>query len=69
MLQEGRTTIQAVFSADELADHALLRGCVDLGDLLSVTGRVGRSRAGELSVFASGWQMAAKCLSPVAKLR
>jgi lysyl-tRNA synthetase class 2 len=71
VLQDGRATIQAVFATDGLgaAEHALLRGCVDLGDLLSVTGRVGTTRTGELSIFADGWQLAAKCLTPVAKLR
>ena len=38
---------------------------VDLGDLVSVTGRVVRSKRGELSVMADSWVMAAKSLRPL----
>ena len=38
---------------------------VDLGDHVSVTGRVVRSKRGELSVMADSWVMAAKSLRPL----
>lgn len=38
---------------------------VDLGDHVSVTGRVGRSKRGELSVMADSWVLAAKSLRPL----
>ncbi|HST48059.1 bifunctional lysylphosphatidylglycerol synthetase/lysine--tRNA ligase LysX [Jatrophihabitans sp.] len=66
-LQDGQATIQALVSRAELgpAEHRLLRSTLDLGDFLSVTGEVGTSRRGELSVLVTGWQMAAKCLRPL----
>jgi lysyl-tRNA synthetase class 2 len=38
---------------------------IDVGDLIGVTGRVGRSRKGEKSVFAEQWVLTAKCLHPL----
>jgi lysyl-tRNA synthetase class 2 len=38
---------------------------VDLGDHVGVTGEVGTSRRGELSVFAGQWELTAKCLHPL----
>ncbi|MBT0567652.1 bifunctional lysylphosphatidylglycerol synthetase/lysine--tRNA ligase LysX [Williamsia sp. CHRR-6] len=38
---------------------------VDLGDLVSVRGHLGRSRSGEISVVAQGWSMQGKCLQPL----
>ncbi len=38
---------------------------IDLGDHVLVTGEVGTSRRGELSVFADSWQLAAKALRPL----
>jgi len=38
---------------------------VDLGDFVSVTGRVIASKRGELSVLASAWTMASKALRPL----
>ncbi|MEB3370009.1 bifunctional lysylphosphatidylglycerol synthetase/lysine--tRNA ligase LysX [Saccharopolyspora mangrovi] len=38
---------------------------VDIGDQVSVTGEVVTSRRGEVSVLASDWQLAAKCLQPL----
>jgi len=47
--------------ADRLADW---KSQVDLGDLVGVTGEVITSRRGELSVLASGWELASKALRP-----
>ena len=61
---------------DRVAGHALPRpgrrgflaawkADIDLGDHVLVTGEVGTSRRGELSVFADSWQLAAKSLRPL----
>jgi lysyl-tRNA synthetase, class II len=44
---------------------AAWRRSVDLGDHVAVTGAVVTSRHGELTVRATCWQMAAKCLRPM----
>ena len=41
---------------------------VDLGDFVSVTGRVISSKRGELSVFAGDWVLASKALRPMPTL-
>ncbi|MDL9947434.1 bifunctional lysylphosphatidylglycerol synthetase/lysine--tRNA ligase LysX [Gordonia sp. ABSL11-1] len=40
-------------------------GDVDLGDLVEITGEMGTSRKGELSVLATTWRMLGKCLRPL----
>lgn len=37
----------------------------DLGDLISVSGKLGYSRRGELSLLVADWRMLAKCLHPL----
>ncbi|MFE6863560.1 bifunctional lysylphosphatidylglycerol synthetase/lysine--tRNA ligase LysX [Nocardia sp. NPDC057668] len=37
----------------------------DLGDLIEVSGQIGRSRNGELSLLAADWRMIGKCLHPL----
>ncbi|MBY6411887.1 bifunctional lysylphosphatidylglycerol synthetase/lysine--tRNA ligase LysX [Rhodococcus sp. BP-252] len=37
----------------------------DLGDLIEVSGVIGRSKKGEFSLLASDWRMNAKCLHPL----
>lgn len=37
----------------------------DLGDLIEVSGQIGRSRRGELSLLAADWRMIGKCLHPL----
>jgi lysyl-tRNA synthetase class 2 len=67
-LREGDgTELQVMFSLAELGEAELARfkQLVDIGDLLSVQGEVVTSRRGELSVQATGWQMAAKTLRPL----
>jgi lysyl-tRNA synthetase class 2 len=56
-----------MFSLADLGEEELARfkTLVDIGDLLSVQGEVVTSRRGELSVQATGWQMAAKTLRPL----
>ncbi len=68
VLQEGDgTQLQAMLSLAEIGADALgqWKSDVDLGDIVQVTGEVISSRRGELSVMASGWQMASKALRPL----
>ncbi|WP_199742645.1 bifunctional lysylphosphatidylglycerol synthetase/lysine--tRNA ligase LysX [Nocardia stercoris] len=37
----------------------------DLGDLIEVSGRIGSSRRGQLSLLAQDWRMIGKCLHPL----
>ncbi|MGV0388202.1 lysine--tRNA ligase [Corynebacterium sanguinis] len=67
-LQEGDgTQLQVMLSLAEVGADALAswKDDVDLGDIVSVTGRVIASKRGELSVMASSWQMASKALRPL----
>ena len=67
-LQEGvGTRLQVMLSLAEVGEEALERwkAEVDLGDHVSVRGRVISSRRGELSVLASDWAMASKALRPL----
>ncbi|MBD2758839.1 bifunctional lysylphosphatidylglycerol synthetase/lysine--tRNA ligase LysX [Yimella sp. cx-573] len=67
VLDDEGSRIQIMVTADGSAEdeRRLWRRCVDLGDLVSVTGPVATSRNGELSVLLHSWQMASKCLSPM----
>jgi lysyl-tRNA synthetase class 2 len=70
VLEEDGGTVQAMFARHELgAAHQLARQALDLGDLVSVTGEIVGSRHGETTVAVTEWAMAAKCLSPLPKLR
>lgn len=63
-LREGIDEIQVMLTADRpAADLNLWRRAVDLGDQVSVTGDLTRSRSGELSLHGSSWTMAAKALT------
>ncbi|WP_052462797.1 lysine--tRNA ligase [Nigerium massiliense] len=62
--------LQVMLSLNEVGQEALdaWKADTDLGDFVSVTGRVVSSRRGELSVMATGWQMASKALRPLPNL-
>lgn len=67
-LQDGDgTQVQAMLSLAEVGEEALAawKSDVDLGDFVSVRGRVISSRRGELSIMATKWTMAAKSLRPL----
>ena len=67
-LQEGiGTRLQVMLSLAEVGEEALAmwKADVDLGDHVTVTGRVIRSRRGELSVMATSWELASKALRPL----
>ena len=75
-LQDGFTPedsgvrLQAMLSLAEVGEESLAawKADVDLGDFVSVTGRVISSRRGELSVLATSWKLAAKALRPLPTL-
>ena len=75
-LQEGLTLddssarLQVMLSLAELGEQRLAdwKADVDLGDFVSVTGRVISSKRGELSVLGSAWELAAKALRPMPNL-
>nr|WP_245672985.1 bifunctional lysylphosphatidylglycerol synthetase/lysine--tRNA ligase LysX [Aldersonia kunmingensis] len=46
-------------ACDEFGAH------YDLGDLIEVSGKLGRSRRGEFSLLAQDWRMIGKCLHPL----
>ena len=72
-LQDGFTAddpgsrLQVMLSLAEVGEQRLAdwKADVDLGDFVSVTGRVISSRRGELSVLATSWELASKALRPL----
>jgi lysyl-tRNA synthetase class 2 len=75
-LQDGFTAeadsarLQVMLSLGEVGQEWLddWKADVDLGDFVSVTGRVISSKRGELSVLATGWTLASKALRPLPTL-
>src|SRR6476661_3474229 len=66
-LREGDAELQVMLSRDRVGEDSLAawKADIDLGDHVLVTGEVGTSRRGELSVFADSWQLTAKALRPL----
>ncbi|MBK8464040.1 MAG: lysine--tRNA ligase [Nigerium sp.] len=62
--------LQVMLSLAEVGQESLdaWKADTDLGDFVSVTGRVISSRRGELSVMATGWALASKALRPLPTL-
>lgn len=62
--------LQVMLSLAEVGQDQLDRwkADIDLGDFVSVTGRVIASKRGELSVMATGWTLASKALRPLPTL-
>ncbi len=69
-LGDSGTRLQVMLSLAEVGEEALAdwKADVDLGDFVSVTGRVISSRRGELSVLATDWVLASKALRPLPTL-
>ncbi|MFI0367382.1 bifunctional lysylphosphatidylglycerol synthetase/lysine--tRNA ligase LysX [Actinomadura sp. 1N219] len=70
-LRDETADLQVMLTADALGDDSLHRWktLIDLGDQVAVDGEVVTSRRGELSVLASSWTLAAKCLRPLPNKR
>jgi lysyl-tRNA synthetase class 2 len=66
-LEDSGTRLQVMLSLAEVGEQSLAdwKADVDLGDFVSVTGRVISSRRGELSVLATSWTLASKALRPL----
>ncbi|MBA3339586.1 MAG: lysine--tRNA ligase [Geodermatophilaceae bacterium] len=66
-LREGGIELQVMLSVDRVGPEVLAawKRDVDLGDQIFVTGEVGTSRRGELSIFANSWRFTAKALRPL----
>lgn len=62
--------LQVMVSLAEVGQESLdaWKADLDLGDLISVTGRVISSRRGELSVMVTDWALASKALRPLPTL-
>jgi lysyl-tRNA synthetase class 2 len=67
-IQDGAgARLQIMLSLDKVGEESLaqFKADVDLGDHLFASGPVGKSRRGEVSVFAQQWELAAKALRPL----
>ena len=64
-LRDGSGRLQAYFRSDKVGEEAY-RGLeeLDLGDFLQVSGPLFRTRTGEVTVEAQGYQLLAKALQP-----
>ena len=59
-------TIQVVLKSDQCDAKAFeLTKFIDLGDFLAVQGEVGRTQAGEVSVFTKNFQLISKAIRPL----
>ncbi|WP_243723379.1 bifunctional lysylphosphatidylglycerol synthetase/lysine--tRNA ligase LysX [Actinomadura sp. 7K507] len=70
-LRDETADLQVMLTAGALGEESLnhWKTLIDLGDQVGVRGEVVTSRRGELSVLASSWQLAAKCLRPLPNKR
>ncbi|MCP9967189.1 bifunctional lysylphosphatidylglycerol synthetase/lysine--tRNA ligase LysX [Actinomadura madurae] len=70
-LRDETADLQVMLTSDSLGAESLRRwkALIDLGDQVGVRGEVVTSRRGELSVLASSWTLAAKCLRPLPNKR
>ncbi|KKS98743.1 MAG: lysyl-tRNA synthetase, lysyl-tRNA synthetase, class II [Candidatus Gottesmanbacteria bacterium GW2011_GWA2_43_14] len=63
---DGSARMQIVFKTDSLAKKTSeLLSYIDLGDFIAVQGNVGRTKAGEISVIASNFQIITKTVRPL----
>lgn len=67
VVRDWTSDIQLLLDRDRLgaARCAEFGEFADLGDLISVSGQLGYSRRGELSLLVADWRMLAKCLRPL----
>jgi lysyl-tRNA synthetase class 2 len=65
LLRDWSGDVQLLLDKRELDASALNFAGVDLGDLIEVTGRMGKSKSGTPSVLVTNWRMTGKCLRPL----
>lgn len=62
--QSGK--IQAFFSKSQLSDvNCQLLALLDIGDFIQVTGKVNKTKAGELTIFAEDFRLLTKSIRPI----
>ncbi|NUP25342.1 MAG: bifunctional lysylphosphatidylglycerol synthetase/lysine--tRNA ligase LysX [Nocardia sp.] len=66
-VRDWTSDIQLLLDRDRLGRQRLdeFGELADLGDLVSVSGQLGHSRRGELSLLVADWRMLGKCLHPL----
>jgi lysyl-tRNA synthetase class 2 len=65
-LQDGHGKIQIYLRKDDLGEEKFdLFQLTDLGDFLGVTGKVFKTRTGEVTIMVSDWQILSKSLRPL----
>ncbi len=65
-VRDGTGEIQIVVKADEVSESVYkILDLVDLGDFLAAQGLVGKTQAGELSIFITDLQLVSKALRPL----
>jgi lysyl-tRNA synthetase class 2 len=65
-LEDGSGRIQIYLRKSDIGDDSFdLLDLLDLGDWIGVAGRVGRTRMGQVTVFASEWTLLSKSLRPL----
>ncbi len=66
-LQDGAGSLQISLSVDGSGPEvfALFNDCIDLGDWVAVTGRMGRTNKGELTLLVETFTLLAKCHHPL----
>lgn len=64
---DGTSSLQAILKKDDIEEKLfrLFVDTVDIGDFISFTGKIGKSKTGEQSIFVSNWQMASKSFLPL----
>ncbi|WP_139279929.1 bifunctional lysylphosphatidylglycerol synthetase/lysine--tRNA ligase LysX [Rhodococcoides yunnanense] len=66
VVRDWTDDIQVLFDRERVGDKLdSFDSDFDLGDLIEVSGTIGRSKKGEFSLIASDWRMNAKCLHPL----
>jgi lysyl-tRNA synthetase class 2 len=64
-LRDWSGDVQLLLDKSALDDTSPDFACVDLGDLIEVTGNMGHSKNGTQSVLVSRWRLLGKCLRPL----
>lgn len=65
-LQDESGKIQVVFKSDKLPEDIFrIMPLVDIGDFIEVKGTVGKTQAGEISVFTNEFRLVSKSLRPL----
>ena len=66
VISDGLDRLQVYVRADAMDERSVrLFKLLDFGDLVGVSGRLFRTRTNELTVWASGLELLAKCLTPL----